>query len=345
MKKKTLIIPIALMFLFVGCTPSSGNGNNKGTSVEPSPSEQSVPNYDGIPDYGPYSGTPGVGGNQLQTIDITPKGKCYAFVGDVVTIKGTVNGAVSPSIPAEQIPISYTVSDESLVELDQAENSNNVDVTFLAVGDVTITAHSYQNRFTRDVTYHICPTDGSVDYFLPDLSTTTKANKEKAKFGWENTDDDTKKGISEGDAELGSYTWHFVRSERGTVGTYGGGFSFGRGNKEGRMTFSTTFTRAIKTVVIQCSSASAKDPVTGYSVNHGWSTFDAWFGEDDHLERIVDGVTYAPGEECFTSKFSSDENTSYHTINCNSKTGAFTFELGPSQGAIYLKSILIEYAE
>lgn len=348
MNTKKIILPLVALFLLAGCNSSGGKKTSKASSSQPaSKTNQPIPNYPDLPDYGSYSGEPGVGPEVLKTIDISPKGKCYSFVGDSVTIKGKVNGNVTPKVPAEQGVITYTADKPELVTLEPVENSNNVNVTFNAVGDVTITAHSYEDRFKRTVTYHVNPNDGSVDYYQPETdSSGSIKDAEKAKFGWAKTDDDeTKKGNAEGDAQLGLHSWHYKRELLGTVGGYGGGFSFGRGDKEGKMTFSTTFTKSIKIVVIQCSSATAKDPVTGSSLDHGCSTFDAWFGSEDHLERIVGSTSYPAGTECFTEKFSNEENTSYHTVNCEGKTGSFSFEIGESTGAIYLKSILIEYAE
>ena len=352
MKVKRLLIPFAAMLFLAGCNSSGGSSKKEKTSSatptsqEPVPSVQPVPTYNSMPDYGSYSGTPGVAENHLTGISINPNNQTFAFVGETVTIKGSLSPSQS-GIPEAERVIHYSVDKPDLGTLTQAEGTINASVECLAAGDLKVTASSFESRYTRELVIHILPNDGTVDMYQPDMSTTGKTNAEKAKFGWANTDDETKKGSSEGDAVLGDHTWHFVRSQPGEIGTYGGAFKFGKAspNNEGSMTFSTTFSKAVKSICLQISSAGGTDPDTGYNLAYGSSTLDAWFGTNEKLAREVSGVTYAAGEECHTSRYSQDENYSYHIINCEGKTGDFTFQLGESVGAIYLKAILVEYSE
>ena len=342
MKLNRFIVPLVSILFLASCNSASGGGKKeKTTSAEPtSKTYQPIPSYPDLPDYGDYSGSQGIAPNHLTGITISPNGQTYCFVGDTVTIKGSISPSLS-GVPENERIITYTLSNPSLGTLSQPEGTINAEVTCNEPGDLTVFAASFESRYTRELIIHILPNDGSVDFYQPDLSTTTKANKEKGKFGWDNTDDETKKGDASGDAELGSYTWHFERSKPAEISTYGGGFKFGAADakNEGSMTFSTTFTKNVKSVVLQISSAVAIDQT------YGSSTFDAWFGTDEHLARTVDGKTYPAGQECHTTRFSTSEYYSFHVVDCQNKSGQFTFQIGASIGAIYLKSILIEYSE
>lgn len=329
---------------FASSSQSSATSQVSSLATSELPSYQSVPVFTNLPSYPSYSGTPGVAENHLTGISINPSNQTYAFVGDSLTIKGSLSPSQS-GVPESERFITYSIDKEELGTLSQ-DTALNATVTCLAKGDLTVLAESFESRYTRTLVIHILPNDGSVDMYQPDTSTTTRTEKEKAKFGWDKSSDETKKGDAEGDAELGLHTWHFVRSNPAEIGTYGGGFKFGASSpkNEGSMTFSTTFDAPIKTVVIQMSSTGTTDPETGRNLPYGSSTFDAWFNQDEPLTRTVSGTTYTGDEECYTSRYSTSEYYSFHIIDCEEKSGSFTFKIGESVGAIYLKSILVEYA-
>ena len=348
MTAKKILVPIITILFLAACNSSGGGKKSKTsvgpTSVEPQPSEQPIPSYSGLPDYGSYSGTPGVAEDHFQGFSISPSNVTYAFKGVTFVVKTT---SIKPntSIPANELQFTYEVNKTGLVSLTPSTDTRNVTVECLEAGDVKLTVYSFEKRYSRSIDIRVLPNDGSVDFYQPEVDSSGSIKAaEKAKFGW--VSGTTPGGVASGDAQFGSYQWHFEREQVGATITGGSGtFKFGTGSgSEGKMTFSTTFSRQIKEIVIQCSSAGAKDPETHYSLGHGSSTFDAWFGSNDHLVRKVQGVTYVVGQECYTVD-NADDGVQYHIIECEGKTGAFTFELGASTGAIYLKSILIEDAE
>lgn len=352
MKMRKFFIPVVALFLLAGCN-SSSSGNKKTTSEssqQPAgPSYQPVPTFDSLPEYPEHSGE-GIAENHFQGFSISPNNVTYSNVGETIVVK---TSSIKPnlSIPAEELVFSYETNKSGIVNVTPSDDTRQASVECLVAGDVTLTVYSFQKRFNRTLKIRVLPNDGSVDFYQPEVDSSGSIKAaEKAKFGW--VSGTTPGGVASGDAPLGAYTWHFERSNVGSAITGGSGtFKFGAADQgttikhEGKMVFSTTFSRAIKEVVIQCSSAGAKDPDTGYALDYGSSTFNAWFGDNDYLERIVDGKTYASGVECHTSKNTTEESVQYHIINCASKTGSFSFEIGESMGAIYLKSILIEYAE
>ena len=357
MKTKFLIIPIVTTLFLVSCqssnkkrnnsTPSSGESSETTSGESPTtssgtplPSSQPIPSYNNISDYGTYSGTPGMAGPHFSGFSIKPNGMTYAFVGDSIDVTASIDGV--SKIPEEEKTITFLISNDSIASL-SVISTVKASVTCNQVGTVKLTAYSFENRYKKELEIVILPNDGSVDMYQPDFSTDAKGKIEKQKFGWDNSSDEGKKGDASGDAILGSHTWHFVRSQPGEISSYSGAFKFGAGSpkNEGSMTFSTTLSQSIKNIVIQCSSAAAKNPQTQASLGHGCSTFTAKFGENDYLDRTIDGVKYTASETAYTE---GGQVPGYVIVDCQNKSGTFTFELGPSEGAIYLKSILIEYA-
>lgn len=344
MKTKALIIPSLIALFLAGCNSSSSSGKKEKTTSVPPTTNQPVPSFPDLPDYGDYDGEQGIASDHFQGFGLSPRNVTYANIGDNLVVK---TGDIKPnlSIPAEELVFSYEISNPNIISITPSEDTRSVTLQCLAKGDAVLTAYSFEKRFSRTLKVRVLPNDGTVDFYQPEVDSSGSVKAaEKQKFGW--VSGDAPGGVASGDAVFGAYTWHFERSQVGGTITGGQGtFKFGTGTlPEGKMTFSTNITRAVKEVVVQCASAyNSKDPEADTSV--GSSTFDAWFGTDDHLTRTVDGKTYAPGETCFTSRNTTEEYVQYHIIDCAGKSGSFTFELGPSVGAIYLKSILIEYAE
>ncbi|GEM_PF-6178507 len=344
MKLRRILIPFIAVVLLAACNQSSGSGKKVSSSTPKTPSYQPVPTFDDLPDYGEYEGTPGIAPNHFQSFSITPSNVTYGMVGESFVVKTT---SISPnlSIPAEELIFTYETNNVGIVEITPSTDTRNVTVECLRAGDVTLTVYSFEKRYNRTLKIRVLPNDGTIDFYQPEVASSGSVkDAEKAKFGW--VSKEAPAGTTSGDAQLGAYLWHYERESLGGTLTGGSGtFKFGTGTvPEGKMTFSTSFTRKVKEVVIQCSSAAGKDE-NNYSYNYGSSTFNAWFGTDDYLTRTVDGKIYQPGEECHTSRNTTEELVKYHVIDCGGKTGDFTFELGASVGAIYLKSILIEYAE
>ncbi len=346
MKLNRFIVPLVAVLFLASCNSASGGGKKeKTTSADPtSKTYQPIPSYPDLPDYGDYSGSQGIAEDHFQSFNISPNNITYSIKGESFIVK-TISISPNLSIPAEELVFSYEINKTGIVAITPSSDTRQVNVECIESGDVTLTVYSWEKRYSKKLTIRVLPNDGSIDLYQPEVSSGSVKNSEKAKFGW--VSGEVPGGTASGDAELGAYVWHYEREQVGASITGGSGtFKFGTGTgPEGKMTFSTNFTRKIKEIVIQCSSAAGKDPETGYTLGYGSSTFNAWFGTNEYLSRTVDGTTYQPGEECHTAKYSSDEIVQYHIINCEGKSGNFAFELGASVGAIYLKSILIEYSE
>ena len=343
MKASRVIIPLISLLFLASCNSSSSSKKASKASAPAEQSNQPVPTFGSLPDYGSYSGTQGIAPAHISGFSITPNAMTYASVNETVTITAKVDNITT--IPEEERTITFTLDDSTKAELEVVSNVK-VNVKCLQPGTVKITAKSYENRYTRELEIVILPNDGSVDFYIINSSNIAG---EKAKFGYTSS---SKPGNASGDAQLGSYLWHFVRSNPGNINSDSSGsgaMAFGTGSgPEGTMTFSTSFTKKIKNVIIQTASAAGKDPETGYTLGYGSATLKAWFGtaeSPEYLERTIDGKKYGSTEVSHTTKHSNDEPYSYHTIHCLGKTGSFTFEFGPSVGATYLKSILIEYDE
>lgn len=335
MNKKTCIIPLALILLLAGCNTSSNKGNNKksSSSVAPAPSEQSVPSYDGIPDYGPYSGTPGVAPNHIQSMAISPNKEIYARVGDIIPIDGSVTAGYND----EEKIIDFSVDKATHLSVTRKDNKQDATLKCLAVGDATLTATSYQSRFKRYLLVHILPNDENYDLYETALS----IDKERQKFGYGNTSYMTN-GVSNGVSQFGHQTWKWHREKPGKISSYSGAIAFGTNDSpEGEWDFTTQFVKPVKSVTLGIASSRGSEQIDDYSF--GSVKLTASIGGSE-LSRIVGGKTYAPGEECKTLKGSDDNTVSPHKIVCNDQSGDFRFHLTESAGYIRLKYIVVEYA-
>ena len=337
MKTKLFVLPLLSLLLFSGCQSSSSHGGGGGSSKSTSRTivTQIIPEYENVSSHGSYTGEPGIAPSHFQGFTIKPTNMTYAQIDETFTVKISVSPNLS--IPAEELIFTYELSVNGIVEITPSSDTRSVDVHCLQKGDVTLTVFSFEKRYNKTLKIRVLPNDGSVDLYQPDFSTDARTKVEKEKFGWDNSSDEGKKGLTQGDATLGNHTWHFVRSQPGEIGVYSGAFKFGAGypKNEGSMTFTTTINQSIKNIVLQLSSAA------GEFTDHGSSTIAARFGASDYLKRSIGATDYDPSETAYTEK---GQVPDYVIVDCAGKSGEFTFEIGESKGAIYLKSILIEYA-
>ncbi len=336
MNTKKIILPLVALFLLAGCNSGSKKTSKKsGTSQSPTPSEQKIPSYDGLPDYGEYEGTPGVGENHIQSISASPNKTHLAYVGDVFTI----DSSVSPSsIPEEEKVFSYTSSNESIASVKILDEGPDGEVTCLSPGKTTITVYSFEKRFKREIVLTVYEKSDSTDFY----QVGTNANNDKKKFGW--VDKRYFDGDSAGVTQLGRNFWKFLRSQPSKIATYGGALAFGSANApEGSFELSTVFQYPVESVILNCSSAPETDPSTGINTSYGSSTIDSWIGEN-HFDITINGTKYSPTSAIHTARGTDDATCSDHIIDCKNMSGEFHVKLGASAGYIRIKSIVINYA-
>lgn len=335
MKFNRSIVPLVAVLFLASCNSASGGGNKeKTTSTEPtSKTYQPIPSYPDLPSYGDYSGSKGIAPNHISSISMSPNKEIYARVGDIIPIDGSVSNGYND----DEKKITFSVDKSSHLLL--TTNANNQDATLkcLAAGDATLTAKSYEARYSRSLLVHILPNDGTYDLYETALST----DKEKAKFGYGSTSY-MANGVSNGVSQFGHHSWKWHRNNPKTISTESGALSFGSASApEGAWTFSTVFEKPVKKVILGISTARFENQENDYKF--GGSKLTSWLG-DDSLKRIVDGKTYNPGEECYTLRGTEDNSVLPHTIICDDKSGDFGFSLSASGGYIRLKYIVVEYA-
>ena len=343
--KKALVTSLLVTFLLCACT-SKSSGSKKKTSNTPtslvsatSKTSKSLTSNSGV------SGGGIIDESHFKTFNITPTGSLYSHIDETISFKTSFDPGVT-KIPAEEAVISYSLSNTAIATLTVNENQRDATVTCNAIGTTVLTAKSFDESVVRTVTIKIIDSSTS-DSFQFDLSTDAKKKAAKEVFGWTS---DNKNGNSSGTSTLGNLTWNWTRSKPAEIGTYSVALKFGAtgdDKNEGAMTFQTTFSRQVSSIVIECSSTGAT--VDGVAMSYGSATIDAKFGDDDYLAREISGTTYAKGVECHTPKFSTVDAPNRYvnpvTILCENKTGQFTFSFGESGAATYLKSILVIYAE
>ena len=341
--KKALVTSLLVTFLLCACT-SKSSGSKKKTSNTPtsqvsatSKTSKSLTSNSGV------SGGGIIDEKHFKSFTISPAGSLYAYIGETLSFKTSFTPGFS-TIPAEEAIISYSLSNTEIATLAVNENQRDAAVTCSALGTTVLTAKSFDESVIRTVTIKIIDSSTS-DYFQFDLSTDAKKKASKSIFGWTA---DNEIGDSSGTSTLGNITWNWTRSKPAKIGTYSIALKFGEGtsNAEGSMTFQTTFTRQVFSVIIECSSTKAT--VDGETMSYGSSTIDAKFGHDDFLDRQINGTTYSKGNVCYTPKYSTTDASVYVTpvtILSENKTGQFTFTFSESAASIFLKSILVIYAE
>lgn len=357
MNTKKIILPLVALFLLAGCNSSGAKKTSKTSSSQPgSKTNQPIPSYPDLPSYPDYdpSGA-GIAPNHITAISITPTKEIYARVGDIIPIDGSASGPKDPDDPKntdknkltkeqylKEKTLSFSVDKDTHLGVTPLNNKNGIpedaSLKCLAVGDATLTASSYQNRFKRTLLVHILPNDATYDMYETALST----DSEKSKFGFGSTSY-MAKGVSNGVSQLGHLQWRWQRSQPGTISTSSGALSFGTAKSpEGAMDFYTYFVKPVKSVTFGIASARSDSQTNEYQF--GSSKLTASLGENS-LSRIAGGKTYEAGEECYTLKGTDDYAVLPHKILCNDQSGDFEVHLSESVGYIRLKYIIVEYAE
>ena len=351
MNTKRIITPIVALFLLAGCTTTrSGKTSKQTTSSLSSASKQPIPSYPDLPSYPDYDpDDAGIAPNHITAISITPTKEIYARVGDIIPVNGSVSGpnAALKNDDLEQYlkekTIHYSVDKTSHLGLTVKQNSDlgvdeDASLKCLAVGDATLTAKSWDNRYIRNLVIHILPNDGTYDLYETALTT----DAEKSKFGFQSSSY-LPEGLSNGVSQLGHQQWKWHREKPSSISTSSGALSFGTANfPEGAMDFSTYFAKPVKSVTLGLSTA--RFPIQDNDYSYGGSKLTASLGENS-LTRVVGGKTFAPGEECYTLKGTDDNVVLPHKILCNDQSGNFEFHLSASGGYTRIKYIVVEYAD
>lgn len=258
------------------------------------------------------------------SVSAEPNASFYLKVGETRDLKMTLSP--SPTLTSEKT-FTWTCADACVkVEVDST-NSAKAKVTGLKAGDATITAtNDFSNILTKD--FKVKVIDFNVDNnYLWQYSST-----DRAQFGYDYGT--AKAGTPSGTAVLAGKEWSYTRSKASSLQTSNGALGFGKnGEPETSVHLETESNRIVEKIVIQAASAHSLGKMTvkvGDTVLINNETLSAI--SYDEVPTIESDLSSASG---------------------NISIDFVTPEYDPSQvdnpdyvapGAVYLKSILIYYA-
>lgn len=286
-------------------------------------------NFDGICDNCGYP----VEMEHSTSISGDPSAPFYLKVGQEKDIKATLNPTPDRD---EEKTFTWKVSNKNVANFtsqDVKQNKNRV--VGVTPGKVTFTAtNDYDNSKKRDF-------NATVINFDEDNMYLWEYNKDdRAKFGYVN-EQGMKAGISDGVATLGNINWKFHRSETTSLQSNKGALGFGKGSApETYIKLSSTNTRQIKSIVIETASAKAMANIT------------VKIGDNEVINKktpnyaddFIGSVSYSDNIEN-PSKLSGDISIEFDTPAYNAAEAEAHPDTYQAPGAVYLKSILIEYYE
>ena len=318
MKKHLLILFPVMALLLAGCS---------GGEEQPTTSEEATSSAPATSIAPPTTG-PAPSDNHL--IGIAWSGITQDFVtsvGDSVTLKISYQGGSSTSaIPDEEKGITWTTSNSSVATIPTDDNDNNIDVSFVGAGSVTITATSIWNSdYTKSIGVTVYENDAY-------------------HYVWScGTGDKDKFAAAEGDAMLNGASWHYLRAKpsdpAGITGSqslkFGGKVSTDKpNNNEGAITLTLNNTKVVKQIIVSASSGARPTGVD----DQGHETTERY--GSSKLTMMVGSTVYYP--ETSTPKGDTPE-----TINSNIPTtlgsGNIVISFTESVSYICLKSIIIIY--
>jgi len=340
MNLKKIIVPIFAAVLFSSCSSNSGSSKKKDPDPTPTP-EPVVP----LPTYDPYDpSTAGVAPKHLTSFDIDLKNTMFGKVGDTFTITPKFNGSKNPAVlPDIEKTASYEIANPKLIEGTQVERQFTF--TLKEPGTTTITAYSWEKRFSRTLTMNIYNNDDYTDIFSPDYSKTKAKTAARKMFGWIKNIKD--KGDSDGIALMGRQSWVYHRDNPQKVAaTIGDGITFGTSSApEGAMSLKTHFNHPVKGITFYIATAPETIQTSyGSGKSDYGSSYLTASMDSKELSRTVGGIVYRAGQLCHTNKGTDDAPVSPHYIDCENLSGDFSFNLSASAGYVHLKSIIIEYS-
>ena len=276
MKKHLIfLLPLTAMLLS-GCrggrggstvNPSTSTNPTSGDSTSINPTSSTNPTSIEPPSTGPTASD-----NHLTGISISPSMDFVSQVGK--TIKFEVKYEGSP-IESEK-EVKWTVSDENKAVIHEISGSHNVNVEFIADGDVTVTVTSQFNTdYVKSTKVKIYPNN-------------------EYNYVWNCGDGDKDKFTNaEGDASLNNANWHYVRHNPSSSLTGGQTIKFGKADTstetfhEGQIDLTLANSKAIDKVIVACSSAAkgtGQINEQGYEIteNHGSSKIEIKVGSETY---------------------------------------------------------------
>ena len=323
------LIPVFCMVLS-GCTMLGGKKTSKkkkssteSTSVEP---------------YNPPSGdpdNPDVAPNYITGIGMKYTKDFYMQVGDELDFAVTFKGGGDES----QKGIRWTTSNPKVISVTTKEKTSQCVLTALREGTINLIATStYNPSLTAQVGITVIDNSGYTYIYQKD-----KNVKDDKAFN-----DDEGKTKSDGTVNLAGQEWTFHFDTPDVAVGGGQSLKFGSGKVGyGNIDFILSNTRKVRKVSVLCSSAAKHidDGSTyGTSEDHGSSKISINIGDTEYV---------AP---TFTPKNSNDTDLELDTISgVTDNSGAlsgdihihfsptYNDESGVNKGAIYLRSIIIEF--
>ena len=259
-----------------------------------------------------------------------PSAPFYLKVGQEKTVKATLSP--SPERAEEKTFTWKKSNNNALITVDKS-NSAKAIVQGIQEGRVVLTAtNDYNPALARNFTANVINYDDDNMYLWEYQSS------DRAKFGYVN-EAGKKQGDTEGIATLGTIDWAFERSSAISLQSNKGGLGFGKGSKpETLVTLTSHNDRQIKKVVIETASSKALANIT------------VKVGDNEIINRktpnysddAIGSVLYED-DEMNPKKYTGDIKIQFDTPEYDSTRAEDPTYQAP--GAVYLKSIWIEYYE
>ena len=259
-----------------------------------------------------------------------PSAPFYLKVGDVKNIRAKLDP--SPDRKEEKT-FTWTKSNSNGNITPDSSNTANATVEGVKEGSVVFTAtNDYNQTLIRRFNANV------INYDDDNMYLWEFQKEDRAKFGYVN-EEGKKAGVKDGTATLGDINWTFHRSDTFSLQSQKGGIGFGKGGKpETLIQLSSHNERQIKKIVIETASANALSNITvkvGDNIVINEKT-------PSYSDEFIGSVSYRDNNDT-PQKLTGDISIQFDTPNYDESRADDRDYKGP--GAVYLKSILIEYYE
>lgn len=342
MKTKKIIMSLLAMstVILAGCNSGSKSTKKKSSSSSQPDSSEVTP-VNPAPPIDDHEGTPGEGDVADKHITgISMKYTKDFFMQNKTTLDFSVTFKGGGG--DDEKGIDWASSNPKVLQVDpNPDKTSQCVLTALKEGSATLVARSQYNRsLTDEVTITVIDNSDYTYFWQIDKSGPNKndANKFNGDDGYP---------LSQGTANLGGMNWNFKFDTPDQK--VGGGQSLTFGSKAkpyGNVEFSTENTRYIRKISVLCSSSAAHyNTGSGYGKSGDEGT--------SHITISVGNTKYV--DDVATPKYSTDQPLDTVTgeeFNDKVLTGDIKIHFSPTyydpetkvnSGAIYLKSIIIEY--
>jgi hypothetical protein len=277
---------------------------------------------------------PGTADDTITGISLKYTKDFYMQIDEVLDFSVTFKGAGSE----EQKGIEWISSNPKAVKLDVKEKSYQCVLTALREGSSTIVARSTFDRTLTDSVTITVIDNSDFTYFW---------QMDKSKSDNKLFNDEDGKTKTDGTVKLNNMDWtfHFDTPDKAVGG--GQSLTFGSAEKPyGNVDFSTENTKKIRKVSVLCSSSAVH-------IDDGSSHGKSGDEGTSRLTVTIGGYKYI--DDVATPKYSTDQPLDTVTgeeFNDGSLSGDIKIHFSPTykdmetkvnSGAIYLKSIIIEY--